>query len=293
MINSRITARIERKYMLYSVIEIPVLAVLMMSIHFLAGGMYFEPRKLLILQLMYVMASSVLTCAAALVVFRRNRAKDDAIEIKTLYIGYNDRFFDYCLKRCDKIRSDRQRAMAQICVCQYYADAKQYDKALELLKGIRLIPLKDRERAAYYCILSYVLFISGDEEGAFAALSADPPLMAKIMRKKRRYRNLRLGIMYVNALQCTDSTPPAELITEIDEIKNKATDSPLVSEASIMLSLLSLKSAELAKAKEYISEAKRYYSTYGQNKRMKARKEIIEECYGIKPQNDEDSKQED
>ncbi len=292
MLHSRITAILEKKYILFYVITVPAVAVLMLGVHFLASGMYIETERLWILLSMYVLISASVTCAVFLFIMRKNITKDEAVETNMRIIGYNDTFFSYCLKKCEKIRSDRKRAMAKICVCQYYADAKEYDKAIELLKSISLVPLKAKERAAYYCVMSYVLFLSGDEEGAFAALSADPPLLGKVLRKKHKYRNIRLGIMYVNAIQCTDTTPPSELVAEIDAIKNKTTEPVLVCEACIMLSLLSLKNAELAKAKEYISEARLYCAMFGQNKRIEALMEIIEECYGVKSRSVKDSKQE-
>lgn len=281
MIYTRIVSRGTGRTSLILALLTPVSAIAMLGVHFLLSGMYLEITRLEFFAITYLMICAAVMCVIGFILERRKAAMSAAVENKALAEGYTDEFFDFCLKNCEKISFKRRKAMALLCTAMYYADAKRYDEAVELVSKIDLVPLKDKERCAYYVTLSYILFVMGDENGADAAYASNTSLLQKYAQKKNGKTNLGCAAALVSCLMCYEEEKSEELAAKLFAVREATRKTEIAAVCSELLCLISLDMGEVCAAKRYAADAYCHAIMYGQRCRVQKLMRIIESFYGV------------
>lgn len=280
MIYQRIVSRATARTSLYLALLTPVLAVAMLGVHFLASGMYLEIKKLHFYIITYLMISAAITCILGLVIERNKAVKASRIETEVIKNGYSDEFFAYCRRYVDKIKYMRKKVKAAACLSMYYADAQRFDEAVELMKGIELVHLKDKERCIYYITLSYVLFMSGDDDSATAVFASNPALMQRYLSKRKGKTHLGCAIRFLELLLNYEEGG-IFTTTELIGVRAKSKKPELASVCSELAAIASLEEGELVQAKELAADACEHCMLYGAGLRIEKLMKLIEKCYGV------------
>lgn len=280
MIYQRIVSRATGRTPLVLALLSPVLATLMLGVHFLASGMYIEIKQLVFLIATYMLISAAIMCIVSFVNERRKAYKCAMLEQKTLEEGYAEEFFVFCKKYVDKIACMRKKVRAAACLAMYYADAKRYDEANELMKQIELIHLKDKERCIYYVTVCYIQLVSDNAKAAAAALASDTELMLKYSEKRKGRTALGCAIELVTALTCFD-VQREDMTEKLLWIRENTSKPEIASVCSYMLSISLVYEKQASNAKRLAADSFANAPMYGARCRARELMGLIEDMYDI------------
>ena len=280
MIYQRIVSRATAKTSLYLALLTPVLAVGMLGVHFLISGMYIELEQLHYYIITYMLISASLMCVLGFIIERRKIHKASATEAEVLENGYKDEFFSYCKRYVDRIKYMRKKVKASACLAIYYADAKRFEEAIELMNQIELVHLKDKERCIYYITMSYILFVSGDEDAAAAMFASNPAVMQKYASKRKGKTHLGCAIAFLTQLMSFEEEKEiaAEKLITVRKMTKKA---EIAAACSELACIASLDEGEISRAKELCADAYDHCELYGASQRIRKLMKIVEDCYGV------------
>lgn len=270
------------KYIFRSIPIAVLLGFVALAVRWLVGGMYMPLIDLGYYAISYLCLAEIIV-TLVLIILELRYIKKQKRMMRDVYVnGYTDEYFEKCKKTISKYRSYKAVSLDSIYLSAIYADAKRFDEALTLLKSLDISAMKKRVRAMYYCTLSYVLYVSGDVDGACAAWVSNEAVLRKYSKRKGIRTDLSCGILFVNwLLHYTDEDEYGSQKVELEEIRSMTTNELLLTECSVMLCIKALRDGELSAAKSYASDAYNSHTRYGEKQRIQKLMKIIENAYNV------------
>ncbi len=282
MLNYRKTLGYSMKYILKSIPLAILLGVLAVAVRWCISGMYLKLADLGYYAISYVCIAEILLIFLLVICEIRYVSKQRAIMSEVYKNGYTDEYFEKCKKIISKYKSSKAFLLDSIYLSGIYADAQRYDEAVALLKSLDISEMKKRVRAMYYCTLSYVLYVSGDVDGACAVWVSDESVLRRFSKPKGLKNDLSIGVMYVDWLiHYTDDDEFGTKLYELEELRSLTTNELLLTECSVMLGVKALKDGELSRAKHFVADAYNSHTRYGEKQRILKLMKIIENAYNV------------